>query len=49
MMGIRMQKKKVVKWLLIISALMSVFSIVGLMVAPTTSASQAEIDDCKSA
>lgn len=48
MMGIRMQKKKVVKWLLIISALMSVFSIVGLMVAPTTSASQAEIDDCKS-
>jgi len=48
MMGIRMQKKRVVKWLLIISALMSVFSIVGLMVAPTTSASQAEIDDCKS-
>jgi hypothetical protein len=27
---------------------MSVFSIVGLMVAPTTSASQAEVDDCKS-
>ena len=47
-MGIRMQKKRVVKWLLIISALISVFSIVGLMVAPTTSASQAEVDDCKS-
>ena len=43
-----MQKKRVVKWLLIISALISVFSIVGLMVAPTTSASQAEVDDCKS-
>jgi uncharacterized protein YqiB (DUF1249 family) len=47
-MGIRMQKKRVLKWLLIISALISVFSIVGLMVAPTTSASQAEVDDCKS-
>jgi uncharacterized membrane protein len=47
-MGIRMQKNRVVKWLLIISALISVFSIVGLMVAPTTSASQAEVDDCKS-
>ena len=40
--------KKTVKWLLIISALMSVFSIVGLIIAPTTSATQEEIDDCQS-
>jgi|TARA_B110000908_G_scaffold146949_1_gene178266 hypothetical protein len=43
-----MQIKAVVKWLLIISALMSVFSIFGLIITPTTSASQAEIDDCRS-
>lgn len=43
-----MQIKAVVKWLLIISALLSVFSIFGLIIAPTTSASQAEIDDCRS-
>jgi uncharacterized membrane protein len=43
-----MRIKMVVKWLLIISALMSVFSIFGLIIAPTTSASQAEIDDCRS-
>jgi hypothetical protein len=40
--------KNTIKWLLIISALISAFSIVGLIIAPTTSASQAEIDDCRS-
>lgn len=43
-----MQLKALVKWLLIISALLSVFSIFGLIIAPTTSASQAEIEDCRS-
>ena len=40
--------KNTIKWLLIISALIAAFSIVGLIIAPTTSASQAEIDDCRS-
>ena len=43
-----MQLKALVKWLLIISALLSVFSIFGLIIAPTASASQAEIEDCRS-
>ena len=39
--------KKTIKWLLIISAFLSVLSILGLLIAPTTTASQAEIDDCR--